>query len=102
MSDAHTLSRLHVQAPATLEGLEDVMAKLSAFFSREDLAFAEFELALLAREALNKALLSGGTVMTPLGEISLDAEGEVIQKQFYVSQIKMNPDGKTGAFVLVK
>jgi len=53
------------------------------------------------RVALNKALLTG-SYMTPVGEISLDPEGEVIQKQFYVSQIKMNPDGKTGAFVLSK
>jgi len=53
------------------------------------------------RVALNKALLTG-SYNTPVGEISLDPEGEVIQKQFYVSQIKMNPDGKTGAFVLSK
>ncbi|MFP5221696.1 MAG: ABC transporter substrate-binding protein [Acidobacteriota bacterium] len=53
------------------------------------------------RVALNKALMTG-SYMTPVGEISLDPEGEVIQKQFYVSQIKMNPDGKTGAFVLTK
>ncbi|MBA4358213.1 MAG: branched-chain amino acid ABC transporter substrate-binding protein, partial [Desulfovibrio sp.] len=55
-----------------------------------------------ARNAVNKALLSGMAFQTPLGEISLDREGEVVQKQFYVSTIKMNPDGKTGAFVLAK
>lgn len=54
------------------------------------------------RQATNKALLSGMSFHTPLGEISLDCEGEVVQKQFYVSTIKMNPDGKTGAFVLAK
>ncbi|MFZ5426297.1 MAG: ABC transporter substrate-binding protein [Thermodesulfobacteriota bacterium] len=53
------------------------------------------------RADLNKALRTG-SYMTPLGEISLDPEGEVIQKDFYVSSIKMNPDGKTGAFVLTK
>jgi len=53
------------------------------------------------RADLNKALRSG-SYMTPLGEISLDPQGEVVQKDFYVSNIKMNPDGKTGAFVLTK
>ncbi len=53
------------------------------------------------RAKLNKALRTG-SYMTPMGEISLDPEGEVQQKDFFVSQIKMNPDGKTGAFVLAK
>jgi branched-chain amino acid transport system substrate-binding protein len=39
--------------------------------------------------------------MTPMGEISMLPSGEVQQKDFYVSKIVMNPDGKTGAFVLV-
>ena len=39
---------------------------------------------------------------TPLGEISLDREGEVDQKQFYVSTIVMNPDKKSGTFQLLK
>lgn len=55
-----------------------------------------------ARQAVNKALLSGMVLHTPLGEISLDPKGEVNQKQFYVSTIRMNPGGKTGAFVLTK
>jgi branched-chain amino acid transport system substrate-binding protein len=53
-----------------------------------------------ARAALNKAIRSGAYV-TPLGEISLDGEGEILQKEFYVSQIKMDADGKTGQFVLM-
>jgi len=53
------------------------------------------------RVALNKALREGSFI-TPVGEISLTPEGEVVQKQFYVSTVKMNPDGKTGAFVLTK
>ncbi len=52
-----------------------------------------------AREALNTALRRG-PFLTPLGEISLDAEGEVVQRDFFVSSIQMNPDGRTGAFVL--
>lgn len=52
-----------------------------------------------ARTAANKALHSGATFQTPLGEIAITPEGEVRQLQFSVVTIKMNPDGKTGAFV---
>jgi len=54
------------------------------------------------RTALNEQLLSGMIFDTPLGEISLDPEGEINQSQFYVAQIKMDSDGKTGQFVLLK
>lgn len=53
------------------------------------------------RTALNKQILAGN-YDTPLGPISFTPEGEVVQKQFYVAQIKMNPDGKTGQFTFVK
>lgn len=54
-----------------------------------------------ARVSLNDAILAG-TYNTPLGTISFDKEGEVNQKNFYVAQIKMNSDGKTGQFVYLK
>ncbi|WP_421657636.1 ABC transporter substrate-binding protein [Leptothermofonsia sp. ETS-13] len=53
------------------------------------------------RIAVNEAILAG-KYDTPLGEISFTPEGEVIQKQFYVAQIKMEPDGKKGRFVFLK
>lgn len=53
------------------------------------------------RVALNAAILAG-TYNTPLGTISFDKEGEVNQKLFYVAQIKMNSDNKTGSFVYLK
>ena len=53
------------------------------------------------RTLLNKAIRTG-SYKTPLGEISLDKEGEINQKSFYVSQIKMNPDKKSGIFVFLK
>lgn len=52
------------------------------------------------RRRLNQTLLAG-TYQTPLGEIRFTAEGEVIQKQFYVAQVKMDPDGRSGRFVLL-
>lgn len=53
------------------------------------------------RTELNQAILRG-TYQTPLGEISFTPDGEVVQKQFYVAQIKVNPDGKSGTFTLLK
>lgn len=55
----------------------------------------------VAREELNKAIRSGSYI-TPLGEISLDRDGEINQKTFYVSQIRMDAGGKSGKFVIVK
>jgi branched-chain amino acid transport system substrate-binding protein len=54
-----------------------------------------------ARIALNQQILKG-QYDTPLGPISFTPEGEVIQKQFYVAQIQMSPDGSTGKFVFLK
>lgn len=53
------------------------------------------------RTALNKQLLTG-KYDTPLGEISFTPVGDVIQKQFYVSVIKMDKDGNNGKFVFLK
>ncbi|NJP10984.1 MAG: ABC transporter substrate-binding protein [Leptolyngbyaceae cyanobacterium RU_5_1] len=53
------------------------------------------------RSALNRQILSG-QYDTPLGELSFTPDGEVIQKQFYVAQIKMDSDGKNGRFALLK
>ena len=52
------------------------------------------------RRRLNTALLKG-RYQTPLGEIRFTPEGEVIQKQFYVAQVRMNPDGRSGRFQLL-
>jgi branched-chain amino acid transport system substrate-binding protein len=53
------------------------------------------------RTKLNQQLLQG-QYQTPLGQISFTPEGEIIQKDFYVAQIKMSPDGSTGKFVFLK
>jgi branched-chain amino acid transport system substrate-binding protein len=53
------------------------------------------------RTQLNKQLLSG-TYNTPLGEIGFTPVGEVIQKDFYVAQIKMEKDGSQGKFTFLK
>jgi branched-chain amino acid transport system substrate-binding protein len=53
------------------------------------------------RTQLNETLLTG-KYETPLGEISFTPEGEIIQKQFYVAQIKMEADGNSGKFTFIK
>lgn len=53
------------------------------------------------RTELNKQLLTG-KYQTPLGDISFTPEGEIVQKDFYVAQIKMNPDGNNGKFAFLE
>ena len=52
------------------------------------------------RTQLNDTLLTG-KYETPIGEISFTPEGEIVQKQFYVAQIKMEADGNSGKFTFL-
>ncbi|MBN3958117.1 ABC transporter substrate-binding protein [Nostoc sp. NMS8] len=49
------------------------------------------------RAELNKELLTKN-FQTPLGEIAFTPVGDVIQKEFYVAQLKMEPNGINGKF----
>ncbi|MBE9037570.1 ABC transporter substrate-binding protein [aff. Roholtiella sp. LEGE 12411] len=53
------------------------------------------------RRELNKQILSG-KYNTPLGEISFTPIGEVVQKDFYVAQIKLDQDKIQGRFTFLK
>ena len=53
------------------------------------------------RVALNKQILAG-KYDTPLGTISFTPEGEIVQKEFYVAQIKMDANGNSGKFAYLK
>jgi branched-chain amino acid transport system substrate-binding protein len=53
------------------------------------------------RTQLNDTLLTGKYI-TPLGEISFTPEGEIVQKQFFVAQIKMETDGNSGKFTFIQ
>ncbi|MBD1844510.1 ABC transporter substrate-binding protein [Cyanobacteria bacterium FACHB-63] len=53
------------------------------------------------RRDLNQTLLKGN-YDTPLGQISFSPDGEIFQQAFYVAQIKMSGDGKTGRFEFLK
>jgi branched-chain amino acid transport system substrate-binding protein len=65
---------------------------------------AKMDLAAL-RVALNRQLIAG-TYDTPLGEIAFQTGpgmgGEIVQKQSYVAQMKMDTDGVNGKFVFVR
>lgn len=53
------------------------------------------------RKELNKQLLAG-KYDTPLGEIAFTPVGDVIQKDFYVAQLKVDNEGKNGKFEFLK
>ena len=53
-----------------------------------------------ARTALNSAIIAG-KYRTPLGEVIFDKEGEILQKTFYVAQIKMLDD-KNGKYTFLR
>ncbi|MEB3199956.1 MAG: ABC transporter substrate-binding protein [Synechococcaceae cyanobacterium] len=52
------------------------------------------------RRRLNATLLAG-SYDTPLGELSFTPGGDVVQKQFYVAEVRMNSDGRSGRFALL-
>lgn len=91
-----TPGQFTAQAFASVQVLVEALQAVDQKTPIKDMAPADL------RTALNDQLLSGMTFDTPLGEISLDPEGEINQSQFYVAQIKMDSDGKTGQFVLLK
>ena len=53
------------------------------------------------RTQLNENLLTG-KYQTPLGEISFTPEGEIVQAQFFVAQIKMEADCNSGKFTFIQ
>src|SRR5256884_501057 len=83
-------------------GIQVFVEALRALDKKSPLA--KMDLATL-RVELNKQLISG-TYDTPLGEISFSTGpgmgGEIVQKQAYVAQIKMEPDRTKGTFAFVK
>ena len=81
-------------------GIQVFVEALSTLDKKSPLA--KMDLATLRME-LNKQLIAG-TYDTPLGEISFKASpgGEIIQKQSYVAQIKMDQGGTSGKWVYVR
>ncbi len=86
--------QLTAQAYTALQVIGDALQRLNAQRPLKTLTVAE------ARKELMDAILSG-TYQTPLGEIHFTPDGEVVQKNFFVAQVRMNPDGRSGRFALL-
>lgn len=89
-------AQFSAQAYAAVQVVAEALARVERDSGKK---ITSFELPQL-REAVNAALRTGPT-LTPIGEIAILPSGEIEQKDFYVSRIVMQPDGATGAFVLV-
>jgi len=86
--------QLTAQAYTAMQVIGEALARLDRSKPLKSLNVSQ------ARRALMDEIL-GGTYQTPLGEIRFTPEGEVIQKNFFVAQVRMNPDGKSGRFTLL-
>jgi branched-chain amino acid transport system substrate-binding protein len=82
----------------TFTGVQVFVEALSKLDSEKKLANLDLK---TLRTELNTAILAS-SYDTPLGKIAFDPEGEIKQEQFYVAQIKMEPDGKNGKFVFIR
>lgn len=87
--------QLTAQAYTALQVIGDALVRLD---KRQPLKGATLS---NARKALMEEILAG-TYATPLGEIRFTPEGEVIQSQFFVAQVRMDPGGRSGRFALLK
>ena len=86
--------QLTAQAFTALQVVGDALKRLDAKTPLTTLTVAK------ARTALMAEILKG-RYQTPLGEISFTPSGEVVQKKFFVAQVRMNPDGQSGRFALL-
>ena len=86
--------QLTAQAYTALQVVGEALRRLDRRQPLAGLSRAE------ARRALNAEILSG-RYDTPLGEIRFTPEGEVIQKDFFVAQVRMDPGGRSGRFALL-
>ena len=94
-SGGKTPPQLTAQAYAALQVIGDALARLD---KRQPLSSAT---TVAARKQLMTEILSG-TYDTPLGQIRFTPEGELIQSQFFVAQVRMDPGGRSGRFALLK
>jgi branched-chain amino acid transport system substrate-binding protein len=81
-------------AAQTFTGIQVFVDALKSLDSKNKIANMSID---DLRVALNTEV-HAGKYDTPLGAISFDKDHDLVQKDFYVAQIKMNPDGVTGTF----
>ncbi|MCP9820137.1 ABC transporter substrate-binding protein [Synechococcus sp. Cruz-9H2] len=86
--------QLTAQAFTAYQVVAEALQRLNQRQPLAQLSLAEARKALLAE-------LLGGQYDTPLGEISFSPDGEVLQQRFHVAQVRMQPDGRSGRFLLL-
>lgn len=86
--------QLTAQAYAAMQVIGEALQRLDKRKPLKTLTVAS------ARQALMEEILVG-TYQTPLGEIHFTPQGEVVQKDFFVAQVRMDPGGKSGRFSLL-
>ncbi|BAT53913.1 Extracellular ligand-binding receptor [Nostoc sp. NIES-3756] len=87
-------SQVSAQSFAALQVYVEALQSLNKKRPINDLTLPQL------RKELNQELLKL-TYQTPLGEIAFTPVGEVIQKQFYVAQLKMEANGINGKFAFL-
>ncbi|MFN7228115.1 MAG: ABC transporter substrate-binding protein [Synechococcaceae cyanobacterium] len=86
--------QLTAQAYTALQVIVEALQRLEA-----RAPIAGRPLAEVRRDLMDEIL--AGTYQTPLGEIRFTPDGEVVQKDFFVAKVSMNPDGRSGRFALL-
>jgi len=88
-------SQITAQAFTAYQVLAEAIARLQQKNRFQDATLGQ------ARSQLLQELLSG-SYDTPLGPIRFRPDGEVVQGRFYVAEVRMQPDGRSGRFTLVR
>ena len=94
-TNAHqTPSQITAQAWTAYQVLHEAVQRLQQRGGLNGLRLGQ------ARSALMDELLAGH-YDTPLGPIHFQSDGELVQGRFYVAEVRMGPDGRSGRFTLV-
>ena len=87
--------QIAAQAWSAYQVLFEAIQRLQARGGFEDVTLGE------ARQRLMAELLAG-QYDTPLGPIHFKPDGEVVQGRFYVAEVRMDGNGRSGRFTLVR
>jgi branched-chain amino acid transport system substrate-binding protein len=88
-------SQLSAQGFSTVQVFVEALRAVDRQQKVETLSLSELRL------KLNQQILKG-SYDTPLGKIAFTPDGDIIQKNFFVAQVKMNANGQQGDFVFLK
>jgi branched-chain amino acid transport system substrate-binding protein len=87
--------QIAAQAWSAYQVMFEAIQRLQARGGFEDVTLGE------ARQRLMAELLAG-QYDTPLGPIHFKPDGDVVQERFYVAEVRMDGNGRSGRFTLVR